>query len=647
MRDPHAPAWARSAAFTAALLSAAITFTSSAAAQAKFDRLFVFGDSYADLTLSDATNTTSPPGVALGFWRVYPLPLAKDLQISDKQIVDFAVGGATASGIGAAAVPPFWHLEQQVTEFLKTGEKFGSRDLVTLNIGGNDGLRQLAFMTPATAPDFAKITADDAFKQIDRLVTQAGARNFVLGEFTSLAGLLGIPIGDPTANAFGAAYFNGMQTRLVPLAQSGVRVFMLDLYRLGQQVQSDPSIYGLARNPAQGNLSQCSPNGLPVPFNAICGGSITSPDQNKYFLGPDSLHLTNAGFAIVASYMANIVMAPDTITVQPGIVTSTTSAFTNTVLGRLDAMRGQRDASGYLATTTADGPMGLGYGDGARARPAAPPSRLTAYAMGTFVGGTRSDSFEQVGFDFEAPSGTVGIEYSASRNLIIGLAGNYTAANADLNSRTSIDTDSLQAAAYLSYATRQLFGEALVAYGHHDLDLARPGVIDTIRSSTDANSFAAAARGAYLFDFGSLRAGPIAGLTYIHSRVDGYTEKGDPLLTFNVSAQTVDSLVGNVGLQLRTQFLAGGNLVSPFLNITLEHQFGDNTGTMTANLTQAPLLPILSPISNFETRSYGRVEGGVTFQLGPDLSATVNAASTFARDEGNDWRISTGLNYRF
>jgi outer membrane lipase/esterase len=647
MRDPHAPVWARSVAFAAALLSAVVGFTASAAAQAKFDRLFVFGDSYADLTLSDATHTTSPPGVALGFWRVYPLPLAKDLHISDTQIVDFAVGGATASGIGATAVPPFWHLEQQVTEFLKTGEKFGSRDLVTLNIGGNDGLRQLAFMTPATAPDFAKVTADDAFRQIDRLVTQAGARNLVLGEFTSLAGLLGIPIGDPTANAFGAAYFNGMQTRLLPLAETGVRFFMLDLYRLGQQVQADPSKYGLARNPAQGDLSQCSPNGLPAPFNAICGGSIKSPDQNKFFLGPDSLHLTNAGFAIVAAYMDNIVMAPDTIAVQPGIVASTTSAFTGSVLGRLDAMRGQRDASGYVASTAPGGPMGLGYGDDARARPTAPSSHLTAYAMGTFVGGTRSDSFAQVGFDYEAPSGTVGLEYSANRNLIIGLAGNFTATNADLNGGASIDVDTLQAAAYISYATRQMFAEALVAYGHHDLDLVRPGVIDTVRSSTDANSFAAAARGAYLFDFGSLRAGPIAGLTYIRSRVDGYTENGDSLLTYNVSAQTIDSLVGNVGVQFRTQFLVGGNLVSPFMNITLEHQFGDNMRTMTANLTQAPLLPILSAEPNFESRSYGRVEGGVTLQIGPGVSATVNAASTFARDEGNDFRISTGLNYRF
>jgi outer membrane lipase/esterase len=221
-------------------------------------------------------------------------------------------------------------------------------------------------------------------------------------------------------------------------------------------------------------------------------------------------------------------------------------------------MRRQREVSDYVASTAAGGPTGLGYGDGERRQRAGPSSRPTAYAMGTFVGGTRSDSFEQVGFDFEAPSGTVGIEYSANRNLIIGAAGNYTAANVDLNGGASIDVDTLQAAAYISYATRQLFAEAPVAYGHHDLNLTRPGVLDPVRSSTDANSFAAAARGAYLFDFGSLRAGPIAGLTYIHSRVDG--SKGDELLTFDVSAQTIDSLVGNVGVQFRTQFMAGGNL---------------------------------------------------------------------------------------
>jgi len=173
-------------------------------------------------------------------------------------------------------------------------------------------------------------------------------------------------------------------------------------------------------------------------------------------------------------------------------------------------------------------------------------------------------------------------------------------------------------------------------------------VIDTIHSSTDASALALAARAGYLFDLGSLRAGPVAGLTYIHSRVGGYTETGDDLLTFQVSSQTLDSVTGNMGLRLLAPFkTSGGSLVVPHLDILLEHQFGDHTQTLTTTLVQAPLLPIPTTLPAFNDRTYGRIEGGVTFQLGADLSASVNAGTTFARDDGQDYRVSAGLNYRF
>ena len=341
-------------------------------------------------------------------------------------------------------------------------------------------------------------------------------------------------------------------------------------------------------------------------------------------------------------------LAPLTLAVQSGVAVVTSGNFTGAIFGRLDGLHQQGMLLGAMvADGGGDGMMGLGRNTKPRAKRGVEPTPLTTYAMGTFAGGNRSESANMAGFNYDAVSGTAGLEYSVNRNLIVGFAANATATRADINTGASVDVDALQAAAYASYATKHWFADALAAYGRHDLDLARPGVNDVIRGSTEASAVALAARGGYLFDFGRLRAGPIAGLTYIHSKVDGYTEKGDPQLTLNVSALTVDALTGSVGVRFLAPFQSGGRFFVPFLNVTLEHNFGDSSQTLSASLTQAPLAPVLSPVPGFDTRTYGKIDGGLTVQMGPQLGATISASSTFARDEAQDYRISAGLNYRF
>ena len=346
-------------------------------------------------------------------------------------------------------------------------------------------------------------------------------------------------------------------------------------------------------------------------------------------------------------------LAPLTLAVQSGTAVVATGNFTGSIFGRLDGLHQQGLMLGVAvmggdAEGGSDGMMGLGRNSKSRAKRPAQPSPLTTYAMGTFAGGNRSKSATMAGF-IDAVSGTAGLEYSVNRNLIVGFAANATATRADINTGASVDVDALQAAVYASYATRYWFADALAAYGKHDLDLARTGanINDVIRGNTGASAVALAARGGYLFDFGRLRAGPIAGLTYIHSKVDGYTEQGDPQLTLNVSSLSVDALTGSVGVRFLAPFQSGSRFFVPYLNVTLEHNFGDSTQALSASLTQAPLSPVLSPVPSFDTRTYGRIDGGLTVQMGPQLSGTISASSTFARDEGNDYRVSAGLNYRF
>jgi phospholipase/lecithinase/hemolysin len=587
MRHRGWRALVRSVALAGTAVAAAAGLGLEARAEERFNRLFIFGDSYADLTLANPL-ATGQIGVSL--WNVYPVSLANSLQIPTS--IDFAVGGATASPGGSPALPPFWNLPQQVDALLDAGITFGPRDLVTLNIGGNDirailqsspsGNKALgypeALIDPLNAKDFANVTAGFVAAEIDRLV-KAGAHDFVLGGFSTfsrlpeLQAILGkLPpaiaeIVAASADNYADAYFKGLQLALLPYAQAGTRFFLFDLARLADAVSQDPAKYGFIG-------FVCPPNAVNP---GVCGATPGNPGnmnamQRQYYFGPDGLHLTDAGFDLVGKYMANIVQAPDTIAVQPGVVTSTMGGFVQGVLGRVDGAALARESGGAKGK----GP-------------------IAAYAMGTILGGDTGGAY--VGYDYFSRSGTIGVELSINRNLILGVAGNYATTDADLSTGAGIKVDAIQGAAYLSYATRSLFAEVLVGYASSDVYLDRPGVIDWVHSKTGASSVAAATRGGYLFDVGGgLRAGPIAGVTYIHSKVDGYTEKGDPLLTYSVSAQTLDSITTSLGVRLLAPFKLGGTTVAPYLDIMLEHQFGDHTRTLTASLTQASVLPILTSV---------------------------------------------------
>jgi outer membrane autotransporter protein len=111
----------------------------------------------------------------------------------------------------------------------------------------------------------------------------------------------------------------------------------------------------------------------------------------------------------------------------------------------------------------------------------------------------------------------------------------------------------------------------------------------------------------------------------------------------------VDSITGSAGLRLLAPFQAGGTLLVPYLNVTLEHHFGDDKAQLSTSLTGAPsgTPPLSVSFPTFGARDYGKVEGGLTIELAPEASVSLSGASTFARDDGQDYRVSAGLSYRF
>ena len=88
-------------------------------------------------------------------------------------------------------------------------------------------------------------------------------------------------------------------------------------------------------------------------------------------------------------------------------------------------------------------------------------------------------------------------------------------------------------------------------------------------------------------------------------------------------------------------------MYSPFVNVTAEQDFIGSSRTVTTTQVLAPLLPVLTPVSGNDG-AYGKVAAGVAASLGgSNLSASVNAAATFARDGGDDVVVSAGVKASF
>lgn len=597
--------------------------------------LTVFGDSYADT--GNIVRLTGRPLPAPyvngrysnganfvdGLQAIYGLP--------STTVTNFAVGGAQ-TGTGNVGSPLLPGLTQEVATFLASAQRLGPGNLVAINIGGNDGIgATVAGLTPTQAPFLGQVTAANAVGSVGQLVG-AGARTIVFNGFTTLNGLPRVAASGNAAagDLFARSYFDGLQAGLAPYAAAGTRIFLLDNGQIFQRIIADPGRYGFANA-----MAPC----------AVVVACITAPKavQNT-FLSLDGVHLTEGGYLVLSRYMANAVAAPNGIAAQAELGQIGTTSFAASLLQRLDAYRlfGPGEATAALG---ASGVAPLGA-------PASPriASPLIIWGQGGYAGGSRASRGFATGYDYDSPSGTIGLEATPAPGVRFGFAFNYANPHASLRGGAgSIDIDSYGFAAYGSFTGTSLFADAALAYGRHDYAVTRPGVIDPLNGATSGDSVAVAAKAGYLFDtFGPVRLGPIVGLTYATTRVGAYTERGDPVLTQSVGATGLDSLVGRAGLQLRAAPVSVVGLpVRTFVNVTAEHEFFDGSRTLATSLTSTPLLPILTPLGRGARGTYGLVEAGLSADVTPGVSLTLTGGTTFARTGGDGYAVNGGLTMRF
>lgn len=562
---------------------------------------------------------------------------------------DFADGGATTQ-TGLLGNPVGCTLgvtctfQPQIEQFKQTYGRYAPNDLVVHWLGVNDfnNVTSRAILEE-------RVRNYGIFNtEMIRQDLQLGARNIMflgMSDFGKLANYT--RTGDPALLTEAAQRVNAdsIASLTALRAQSGANIHYFDFDLLVNQIRANPTAYGLSAAGVAPNVS-CLGNATAI-FGRGCT-SLTFAQQNS-FLSYDGLHWTYRYHDVMSLAIANQLIAPYTVAPQAEIADVSARAFGNSLLLRLDAYRAQNtpalvgtafsaDLPGRVPTPV---PMAVLLGN-----------PVSLFAEGGYVNGSRDSRVGAPGFDYDAPSVTVGAEYRARPDLLLGAAFNYSNASTNVTSlgplgATRIDVNSYQFAGFASLNRPNWFADLVVGYGANDFDVSRAGLIDRIRATPRADTLLVAAKAAYLFDVGTLRFGPVGTLTYAHTWIDAYQEQGDPLLTQSVGRQSRDGLTGGAGLQIRLPFALGDRVLNPFVNVTAEHDFLGQLRTITSAQTYALTLPIATQIRGYDGGTYGKVAAGLSFDLGAGFSGMINGSATFARAGGNDFGVNGGVRYRF
>lgn len=557
----------------------------------------------------------------------------------------FADGGATTttglfgSPVGCTLMVNCT-LQPQVEQFKRLVGRYNANDIVVHWLGVND----FTNTTTRAILETKVSTYIDNNTEIIRQNLALGARQYVFLGMSDFSKLTNYSLNSDSALLVEAnqRVNAGMVQNLIAFKQAnpGANLHYFDFDRLVNQIRANPTAYGFSPAGTADNVG-CVRD-APRLFGAACT-SLTFAQQNS-FLSYDGLHWTYRYHDLMSLAITNQLLAPYTLAAQADLTDATAQAFSNSLVRRLD---GYRTTAMLAGLVSADLPV--------KARPQAPGmyGPWSVYVEGLYAAGDRPDRPGAGGMNYNVGGVTLGIDYRFSPNFLVGAAFNYSNPTANLNNAWGhLSADAYQFAGYAAWTYPNWFANLAVSGGFDNIKVIRPGLISPLSGNPDGDSFVVQGKTGYLFDIAALgvgqsnasalKAGPIVGFTYSRVHIDAYTEVGDPLLTQAIGRQTSDGFTGRAGVEIRSAYLWNTWKVSPWLAVTVEHDFEDGARVLTTAQTYALALTIGTPVSNL-TQTYGRVAGGLSAQVAQSVYVNLSGEATFARSDSNDYALTGGV----
>ncbi|WP_165772112.1 autotransporter domain-containing protein [Niveispirillum lacus] len=546
----------------AAVLSLSAIAIDAPAAQAQgidISSLVVFGDSLSDTDNLRNLNPATRPGAPYVNGRFSNGPVwAENLAtLTGLSVSSRAYGGARATRTTAI------DLTAQVDAYLAGGTTIPASRGVGIWIGGNDYIAVLTQpQANPTAAAQAAIAATTGVitAQAGRLYN-AGARQFMLFNLPPLGSIpltSSLSAADKaSANTVSDLHAQAIKAAAAALRAQGATVTVVDVQTLFQGLASSPSTYGFT-NVTTPCFAPIGPGGSLV-ATGVCA-TAAGAAGTVFF---DALHPTAAAHQMIAEYTYGTVSATFEAPAAMAVTTDAAQRLLDLANEGVAArMAGARTGQGSVNVIGAQ----TGQDD-----------RFGMFAFGSYVDGKRDPITGQSGYDYDGFNAGFGFDYQVDRHVIAGVAFSYGNLNAKIDDDyAKLDATAYNLTAYVTAAADDLWMDTALSYSFDDYKSRRATRFTPFATASGdykGNTYALGTTIGYTPVAGSFAMGPVVGVRYAKSRVEGFGETGGGPLSLTWDDYTASSLLGSVGGQIS----GVGTSFVPQVRIAYEHEFnGDD-----------------------------------------------------------------------
>ena len=536
---------------------------------------------------------------------------------------NFATSGAknvlvntAANGGFPAAIPTV----QQIDNYLASvGGHANGNDLYMVSSGGNDMNFAFSPGGPADKALYLQNAADGLSDAVGKLHA-AGARTIVV------PGLNYSFFGNAEEQAGALAYTKALWSGL---AQRGINFIPGDFNAVRVAIAANPSAFGfqfVGTNPGQTACTVPTVGGVvlstayallcisnPHPADPDAQSHLKTADAAQTHLFADDQHLTTAGQKIQADYFYSLLVAPSEISF---LAENAVQSRTVTVAGVQDQIwiSRQRSTAGFNVWINGD-VSSLKINNPAPGFPGDPSTPL---------------------------SGTVGLDYKSTTGYLLGAAFTTGTQTPGFDLGGKFKQKEIAGSIYGGYLKGPSWASVIATYGALDYDVNRIVPIGiTLQNNngkTSGSNISVAFQGGYDFVYGALTHSPVAGLTWQHVNIGGFTETGG-FTSLGFDDQTRDSLISGLGYKATYDL----GRFRPYVQAVWNHEFAADR-TVRASLTT-----IEAPSYEMPAVKLGRDWATATVGTTMNISNAFTGLASFTAQAGQTGVTTyggrVGLNY--